>query len=267
MSALLLLLLVYTPGSAERYYISTAAGTGTGGSSGDAGAATSANLIFPYDMCIDNSNGDIYIAGTKEQRIRKVAVSSGIISSIAGKGGYSGFSGDGGQGTSALLNEPYGVALDSNGNVFIADAFNNRVRKVTVSTGIITAFAGGGSSQVNGGDATSANLVCPMAVAVDSLDNVYIADRDNNKIKKVTSAGIISTVVGTGTAGSSGNGGAATSAQITQPRGVSVDSNGNIFVSEHFYHRVRKVTAATGIITMFAGTGVQGKFEDKCTYT
>jgi sugar lactone lactonase YvrE len=172
----------------------------------------------------------VYIADADTSLIRKVTVSTGIITTVAGNWSEK-FSGDGGQATSAGLNFPFGVAVDSLGNVYIADTFNDRIRKVTASTGIIDTIAGSGVSSFLGdeGTATSANLLYPNAAAVDSAGNIYIADTLNNRIRKVTvSTNVITTVAGSSTStGYSGDGGAATSAELYYPIGVGLDSSGS----------------------------------------
>ena len=241
--------------------ITTIAGTGTAGYSGDNGAATSAQLSGPFGVAVDAS-GNVYFADTFTHRIRKVTASTGIITTIAGTGIY-GYSGDNGAATSAQLIRPYGVAVDASGNVYIADTNNNCIRKVTVSTGIITTIAGTGTAGYSGdnGAATSAQLRYTFGVAVDASGNVYIADTNNNRIRKITvSTGIITTIAGTGTAGYSGDNGAATSAQINYPFGVAVDASGNVYIADTFNYRIRKVTVSTGIITTIAGTGLSGCF-------
>jgi trimeric autotransporter adhesin len=232
------------------------AGTGSYGYSGDGGQATSAALYYPYGVAVDAS-GNIYIADTDNERIRMVTKSTGIISTVAGTGS-SGSSGDGGQASSAALRNPYGVALDASGNIYIADTYNHRIRMVTKSTGIISTVAGTGSSGYSGdgGQATSVALRSPQGVAVDASGNIYIADTDNERIRMVTkSTGIISTVAGTGSYGYSGDGGQATSAALSYPRGITVDASGNIYIADNSNHRIRMVTKSTGIISTVAGTG------------
>ncbi len=247
--------------------ITTVAGNGTAGYSGDGGAATSAELNYPTAVAVD-AYGNIYIADNSNERVRKVTVSTGIITTIAGNGNL-GYSGDGGAATSAELDLPLSVAVDSSGNIYIAD-FGNRVRKVTVSSGIITTVAGDGTAGYSGdgGAATSAELNYPSGVAVDSSGNIYIGDTSNERIRKVTvSTGVITTVAGNGTLGYSGDGGAATSAELGYPWGVAVDSSGNIYIGDSNNNRVRKVTVSTGIISTIAGNGTGGYTGDGGTAT
>ncbi len=235
--------------------ISTVAGTGTAGYSQDGGQATAAQLASPTGVAVDSA-GNIYIADYGTARIRKVTMSTGVISTVAGTG-TAGFSGDGGAATSAKINLPFGVAVDSAGNIYIADTSNNRIRKVA-SGGTISTVAGTGTAGF-GGDgaaATSAKLSSPYGVAVDASGNLYIADTGNNRIRMVTTAGIINTVAGN-TAGSGGDGGPATSAQLNNPTAVMVDAGGNLYIGDTSNNRIRLVTAA-GIISTVAGNGSQG---------
>ena len=219
--------------------ISTFAGDGTVGSGGDGGAATAAQLNGPQSVFVDGS-GNVYIADVNNNRIRKVDP-SGDISTFAGDGTV-GSGGDGGAATAAQLNGPQSVFVDGSGNVYIADVNNNRIRKVDPS-GDISTFAGDGTvgSGGDGGAATAAQLDSPLDVSVDGSGNVYIADTNNNRIRKVDSSGDISTFAGTGTAGFSGDGGPATLAQIFFPHGVSVDGSGNVYIADTANQRIRKV--------------------------
>ena len=213
-------------------------------------------VILRHDLLTSISLGNVYIADLGDNLIRKVTVSTGIITTVAGSGSNE-FSGDGGQATSAGLFNPTKVALDALGNMYIAHYGNDRVRKVTASTGIIDTIAGSGASSFLGDEdtATSANLFYPYAVAVDSVGNIYIADTVNDRIRKVTKlTGIITTYAGTGSCDYSGDEGEATSATLCRPRGVALDSLGNVYIADCDNTRVRKVTASTGIITSFAGT-------------
>ena len=249
------------------YSISTIAGTGSQGYSGDDGAATLAILNCPLGMSADSS-GNIYFVDTCNQKIRRIAASTGIITTIAGTGSI-GSAGDGGAATAAQLYNPHGLYVDSSGNIYIADLSNQKVRKVTASTGIITTIAGTGRPGFSGdgGAATAAQLFTPEGVVVDSSGSVYIADWDNHRIRKVAaSTGIITTIAGTGSIGTAtavnGDGGAATAAQLNIPQGVSVDSLGNVYIADSGNQKIRKVAVSTGIITTIAGTGSAGSAGD-----
>ena len=202
--------------------------------------------------------GEVVEGGGSNSANPAVSTVSNIIT-VAGNG-QGGYSGDNGAATSASLNLPSGVAVDSTGNIYIADEGNNCIRKVTAGTGIITTVAGNGTQGYSGdnGAATSASLYRPAGVAVDSAGNIYIADYGNNSIRKVTAVtGIITTVVGNGTPGSSGDNGAATSASLDGPEGVALDSAGNIYIADTYENHIRKVAAGTGIITTVTVNGKQ----------
>jgi DNA-binding beta-propeller fold protein YncE len=234
--------------------ITTVAGNGTAGFSGDGGPATSASLETPIGIAVDVA-GNLYIADTANNRVRKVSP-GGIITRVAGSG-VRGFSGDGGLATSASLWNPSGLAVDAAGNLYIADASNNRIRKVSPS-GIITTVAGGGTGYFSdGGPATSGSLVFVQGVAVDPAGNLYIADRYTMCIRKVSPSGTISTVAGNGLWAFSGDGGPATSASLSWPDGVALDVAGNLYIADTANNRVRKVSPA-GIITTVAGNGTGG---------
>jgi uncharacterized protein (TIGR03437 family) len=228
--------------------ISTVAGNGTAGFLGDKAAATSAELYNPSGVAVDSS-GNIYIADTSNWVIRKVA--GGNITTYAGDntlGGGGG--GDHGLAINAQLAIPTGLAVDAAGNLYIADTGTNSIRIVAASTGIITTLSIG-----------SFNLKSPRAVAVDAAGDVYIADTGNGRILKVAPAGSITrttTVAGTGVNGYSGDGGPATSAQLSSPAGVAADAAGNVYIADTNNQRIRMVSAATGIITTVAGTGRSG---------
>lgn len=309
-SIALILLTVSSYTNLPAQNISTIAGNGTMGSTGDGAAATAATLKAPWGVAADAS-GNIYIADENANCIRKIN-SAGIITTIAGTG-VAGFSGDGGPATAAQLNNPYDVGVDAAGNVYIADYHNNRVRKINTS-GIISTYAGNGSSvfsgdggpataasflgpsslkidgagniyinlnatrisKINvagyistfagtsitgysgdGGPATAAKLNNPVAMALDASGNAYIVDQLNHYIRKVNTAGIISTIAGTGSAGYSGDGGPATAAQVNGVWGITTDAIGNIYLGDHYNYRIRKINTS-GIISTYAGTGTIG---------
>jgi len=209
---------------------------------GDNGPATDAAMNGPYGVALDQI-GNVYIADANNQRIRKVDT-SGTITTIGGNG-ISGFSGDGGPATDAQLYDPYAIAVDNLGNTYIADTHNNRIRKIN-SSGIISTVAGSGSGiggyGGDGGPATDAYLFYPAGVAVDNSGSIYIADEANNRIRVVNTSGIITTIAGTGVAGFSGDGAAATAATLFQPIGVTVDNYGNVYFADRGNDRVRKIS-------------------------
>ena len=234
--------------------ITTVAGIGTSGFSGDGGAATSAQLNFPYGLAIDSA-GNLYVADTSNSRIRKI--SGGTITTLAGTGS-SGFSGDNGSATSAQLFQPWGVAVDASGNVYIADSNNQRIRKI--AGGTITTLAGTGSSGFSGdnGSATSAQVNFPIGVAVDALGNVYVSDTNSNRIRVINGAGVITTVAGTGSSGFLGDGGPSASAQLYNPYGIAVDAAGSLYFADFFNSRIRKVTPGRTITTIAGGSPADG---------
>jgi sugar lactone lactonase YvrE len=237
--------------------ISTIAGTGgSSGMSGDGSAATSAQLNTPSSMAIDGA-GNIYITDYGNNRIRKVNT-SGIISTIAG-GIVSGSTGDGGPAVDALLNRPQGINLDAAGNLYFADELNNAIRKINLTTGIITRVAGAGSSSFSGdgGAATAATLRYPKDVVVDASGNVFIADHGNHRIRKVNSSGVISTLTGGATFGYSGDGADASLAEIKFPYSLSIDHQGNLLFNDQGNNRIRKIFTS-GIIVSEAGNGSYG---------
>jgi sugar lactone lactonase YvrE len=220
--------------------------------SGDGGPAIAAHLYFPSAVAVD-APGNIYIADQDNQRIRKVNT-LGIISTIAGSGTAGYF--NSGIATTSDLNYPSGVAVDTAGNVYVADAANYRIRKITPAGGILS-IAGNGLAGYSGdGGAATIAKIQPIDVAVDIARNIYIADGPNNRIRKIDTAGIIHTIAGTGTAGFTGDGGAATAAEINSPGGVKVDAIGNVYFSD-YTNRIRMIDT-TGIIHTIAGTGAAG---------
>jgi sugar lactone lactonase YvrE len=238
--------------------ITTVAGTGHFGYSGDGGPATKAQLNFPLAVAVDRE-GDLYIADADNYRIRKVD-KDGIINTVAGSG-KKGHSGDGGPATSAKLTYPVGLAFDNRGNLYVADTFS--VRKIDPS-GMITTVAGTGQAGFSGdgGAATEAKLTAGD-VAFDSKGNFYIADSENHRVRKVDKEGIIHTFAGSGKKGNSGDGGPATKAALNEPSSIAFDGEGNLFILCHRTSVVRKVDK-NGTITTIAGkVGWQGVNREK----
>jgi hypothetical protein len=232
--------------------VSAVAGSGVQGFGGDGGAATGAQLDSPTGVAVDTA-GNLYIADTHNNRVREV--SGGNINTIAGTGAAS-FSGEGAAATAATLNYPTAVAVDSNGNVYIADTNNHRIREIVGTT--INTVAGNGSQDFSGdgGLATAAGLDSPNGVTVDAAFNLYIGDTHNQRVRMVTYAtGKISTVAGTGVKGFNGDG-SATTAELARPRGVAVDASGTVYVADSDNDRIR--TVSSGQVTTIAGNGAEG---------
>ena len=262
--------------SASSGLVTVFAGTGTEGYGGDGGQANLATLALPSGLAID-SKGNIYIADFGNPRIRMVAP-NGIITTVAGNGircePSTGTCGDGGPATSASFNFPLGVAIDAAGNLYVADAFDNRIRKVDAATNTITTFAGNGvpcakatGACGDGGSPIGPTLNYPQSIAFDSAGNLYIADTRDNRIRKISAGGTptITTVAGTGAicqnpsapSAPCGDGGLATAAHLTMPMGIFVDSSANIYIADTYDQKIRLVNATTQNISTFAGTGTQ----------
>jgi sugar lactone lactonase YvrE len=233
--------------------LSVVAGNGVAGNSGDGGPATSASLNAPYGVTVDSA-GNLFIADLQNQRVRKVDA-TGVISTVAGTG-VAGFGGDGGLATAANLNYPADLALDSAGNLYIDDGFNGRIRKVDPS-GIITTVAGNGQHYFSGdgGPATAASFDYAFGIALDSLGRLYIAETRSFRVRMVDGTGTITTVVGTGVGGYGGDGGPAVAATLFGPEALTFDAGGNMYLADGLY--VRKVDN-TGIISTIAGNGSFG---------
>lgn len=241
----------------ENYEGDTIAGTGIAGYSGNGGPAIQAQINSPQGLAYDGA-GNLYIADNQNFVIRKVNAQTGVITTVAGNG-QQGYSGDGGPATSARLGSPVGIHLDFLGNIFIADKSNHRVRFVDVFSGEIFTIAGNGlaGSTGDGVLATSAQLNNPQGVAVDSNGNLYIADTGNHRIRRVNgSTGIITTICGTGTPSSTGDGGLAINAGLTSPRRIAIDEANNIYILDRAANaRIRRIDFSSGIISTIAGGG------------
>ena len=237
--------------------INTVAGTGSEGYSGDGGPATQATFNQLYSLQVD-TNGNIYIIDRLNFVIRRVDGATGLIATVAGTG-EAGYGGDGGPGTQAQFREPNDCFLDGGGGLLIADIQDHRIRRLDLSTGIITTFAGNGE-KVRGGDglpATQASILGARAVCMDSRGNTYIAEREGNGVRKVDANGIMSTFAGTGERGYTGDGGPALTATWGAPKAIRCDHQDNIIVVDTENHAIRRIDANTGIVTTIAG-GHQG---------
>lgn len=241
--------------------LTTVAGAGITSWSGDGGPAMSANLQCPVGMAF-GPDGALYFADHASNRIRRID-GAGIITTVAGSGpagvDMGSFSGDGGPASKATLQEPWGVAFDSAGNLYIADRDNYRVRRVDPK-GLITTVAGTGRSLFSGDDgpATQA-MMCPLDIAVDAADNLLIGDTCNRRVRKVDSKGVIDTIAGTGTAGFSGDGGPAASADVDTPGDLVVDATGALLFETG--RRIRRIDTL-GVISTLAGIGEYGQPDD-----
>ena len=235
--------------------ITTVAGGGTG-DLGDGGPATAATFSSHPMRVTGDRSGSLFVADAHHARIRKIDTAANTITTVAGRG-VEGYSGDGGPAVRARIASPHGTALDQEGNVYIADLKNDRIRKVDAATGIITTVAGSGEHGYSGdgGLATDAMLASPIAVTVGAKGDLYIADHRNSRLRKVdATTGVITTVAGTGEQGFRGDGAPATQAAISLPRDVALDADGSLYIADGANNRIRKVDP-DGTITTVAGTG------------
>jgi sugar lactone lactonase YvrE len=258
MRKILLIVLLLTIVVVKSQVIQTIAGDTIAGSSGDNGPAANARLHAPEWIIFDNT-GNIYIADNNNNKIRKIDT-SGIISTIAGTGA-AGFSGDGGPAVHAKLNQPWGLALDKKGNLFVADSYNHRVRKIDTAGIITTVVSHGGGFAGDGGPATAALLNRPMGLLFDTDDNLYISDYYNNRIRRVDTTGIITTIAGCCTGGYSGDGGPATAATFSGPIGLAFDGTGHLYIADSWNQCIRRIDKM-GMINTVAGNGGQGSIGD-----
>jgi streptogramin lyase len=245
--------------------ISTVAGTGKKGYSGDGGPALQATFNEPYAVAV-SPDGDLYVVDRLNAVVRKVDAATGKITTVAGTG-KRGYSGDGGPATEAHLNEPNDCCLDGKGGLLIADVSDWRIRRLDLKTGKITTFAGTGKPRGkvdraaigDGGLATKAVLVGARAVCVDGKGHVYVCEREGNALRRIDSTGIITTVAGTGARGAAD--GPANQATFNGPKGIRCDVAGNVLVADTENHAIRRLDVKTGLVTTVAG-GRQGKGGD-----
>ncbi len=239
------------------HVVTTIAGSGEAGYSGDGGPATEARIEEPYAVQVAD-NGDVYIVQRFSPAVRKVDASNGIITTVAGDG-TAGYGGDGGRGTEARMREPNDCALDGRGGLLIADIQDQRVRRLDIETGIMTTFAGTGEKvhSGDGGPASEAGIFGARAVCVDGRGNTYVCEREGHSIRKVDSDGVITLVAGTGESGYTGDGGPATEATFNGPKAIRCDADGNVLVVDTENHSIRKLDVSSGTISTVAG-GRQG---------
>lgn len=244
--------------------INTIAGQGkTAGFSGDGGLAIDAKLNHPENVCI-NKYGDIYIVDAENNRIRKIIAATGIITTIAGTG-VAGYNGDNIPATNAQLFIPMDICIDTAENIFVSDILNRRIRKINSKTGVISTIAGNGTqgNSGDGGQATDAQINGVTGLSTDKNGNLYLADNDNNNVRMIdVQTGVISTIAGTGITGYNGDNGLATNATLHQPCQISLNSRGDIFISDNINNAIRRVDHETRIITTIAGTGTEGHSGD-----
>jgi hypothetical protein len=255
----ILIILLLLPGVLKAQNITTIAGNGTTGYSGDGGPCALATFSRPQNLISDTS-GNLFFADADNNVVRKIT-NLGIVSTIAGNGAAD-YKGDNGSATKASLNTPTGIALDEKGNLYIADAGNDVVRKVS-TVGIITTIAGTGTPGYSGDNApaTSAQLDSPYGIAVDNTGNIYISESSNYVVRKINTSGIITTIAGNGTPGFTGDGGPATAATLKAPSNIGISSSGEIYIPDWQNHRVRKINSI-GILTTIAGNGSTGNTGD-----
>ena len=238
----------------KTHVVTTIAGTGKKGYSGDGGPAVAATFNEPYAVVVD-PKGNLYVVDRLNAAIRKIDA-DGIVTTVAGNG-TKGSSGDGGPGIKAQLVEPNDCFLDGKGGLLIADVGDGRIRRLDLDSGVITTFAGIGrlknKDRGDGGPANKAVITGARAVCVDAAGNVYVCEREGNSIRKIDSAGVITTIAGTGKSGDTGDGGDAKMATFKGPKGIRADAAGNLYVVDTENHAIRRIDAKTNVITTVAG--------------
>lgn len=235
--------------------ISTIAGNGREGYSGDGILASLTSLRYPEGLIGDNSD-NLYVVDSRNHRVRQINL-EGIIATIAGTG-VPGFSGDGGPAIKAMLYVPRDICIDLSGNIYVSDWGNQRIRRINPE-GIITTVAGTGQPGFSGdgGSAMKARLNEPYGIAIDNSGNIYIADSENHRVRKISRDGVINTIAGTGVPGFSGDGRMAVKAQLNSPQAIFVATSNEIFINDEHNHRIRKISQ-NGIIQTVAGNGKPG---------
>lgn len=239
--------------------ISTVAGSGARGYSGDGGPALEAKMNEPYEVRFDPA-GDLFVVERASHTVRRIAMRTGIISTIAGTG-IEGFSGDDGPAVKAQLKQPHSIGIDRAGDVYTCDILNHRIRKVTMSTGIISTFAGTGEKKPTPDGAAIAGtpLNGPRALDFDAAGNLWLALREGNAIYRLDlKAGTIHHAAGTGKSGFTGNGGPARTATLSGPKGISIAPDGDVYFADTESHTIRRIELKSGKMELVAGTGQRG---------
>jgi streptogramin lyase len=239
--------------------VSIVAGNGQRGFAGAGGGAAAATLNEPYEVRFDRA-GNMWFVDMKNHVVQKVTASGRVLTTVAGTG-QPGFSGDGGPAVRAQLNQPHSIQLDRNGNLFICDIGNHRIRRVDAGTGIISTFAGNGRKlpTPDGARFAETALYGPRAIDFDRDGNLWLALREGNAVYKLdVQAGTIHHVAGTGKTGFTGNGGPATNATLSGPKGLSIGPDGNVYLADTESHSIRMIDPRTGNLELVAGTGERG---------
>lgn len=243
--------------------ISTVAGSGVKGYAGDGGPATAAKLNEPYEVRFDAAGNMLFVERLNHV-VRRVDAKTGVISTVAGTG-KAGFGGDGGPATAATFNQPHSIQLDRDGNLYVCDILNHRVRRVDAKTGVISTFAGTGEKlpTPDGGKFAAAPLRGPRAIDFDRDGNLWLALREGNAVYKLDlTAGTIHHVAGTGKTGFTGNGGPAKTATLSGPKGLSVASDGRVYLADTESYSIRVIDPRAGTIKLVCGTGKKGDGPD-----
>jgi sugar lactone lactonase YvrE len=243
--------------------ITVVAGNGTKGYSGDGGPATAAALNEPYEVRFD-VNGNMFFVEMKNNLVRRVDARSGIISTIAGTGA-AGFSGDGGPATKAKLSRPHSITLDNQGNLYICDIGNHRVRIVNLESGIIDTFGGTGARKPtsDGAPLKGTPLNGPRALDFDGKHSLYLALREGNEVYRIDlQKKTLHHLAGTGKKGFTGNGGPAKLATLSGPKGIAIGPNGDVYLADTESHSIRVIRAATGTLHVLLGDGQRGDGPD-----
>lgn len=244
--------------------ISTVAGTGERGYTGDGGLATAATLDLPHELRFDRA-GNIFIADTGNNAVRRIDVKTGVITTIAGGKQKRGYEGDGGPATAATLRGPHSIQFDNVGTLYICDVGNHAIRTIDAKTGVIATFAGTGKPgpTPDGSPIAGTPLNNPRSLDVDAAGNLWLVTREGNQVLKFDlKTGVIRHIAGTGAPGFTGNGGPAKLATLSGPKGIALDAQGNAWLADTESHTVRMIDAQTGNIELIAGTGAAGNGGD-----